>query len=141
MRTPKNFFSPLALGAPEPLKEIPFRPSRMIHFFDPSNEKMRAKVADIAPTVDVLLGNLEDAVAIDNKEAADKISTRLKKKFPWIEARQLEEVFDEEGEEVAGRAFKAVIEWSKGKATLDTIPHEYGHLFIRIMKNHPVIKE
>jgi citrate lyase beta subunit len=42
----------------------------MIHFFDPSNEKLRAKVADIAPTVDVLLGNLEDAVAVDNKEAA-----------------------------------------------------------------------
>ena len=83
----------------------------------------------------------EGKKVIDNKEAADKISTRLKKKFPWIEARQLEEVFDEEGEEVAGRAFKAVIEWSKGKATLDTIPHEYGHLFIRIMKNHPVIKE
>ena len=42
----------------------------MIHFFDPSNEKMRAKVPSIAPTVDVLLGNLEDAVAADNKEAA-----------------------------------------------------------------------
>ena len=70
MRTPKNFFSPLALGAPDPLTEIPFRPSRMIHFFDPSNEKMRAKVPSIAPTVDVLLGNLEDAVAADNKEAA-----------------------------------------------------------------------
>ena len=42
----------------------------MIHFFDPSNEKMRSKVPAIAPTVDVLLGNLEDAVAADNKEAA-----------------------------------------------------------------------
>ena len=31
---------------------------------------MRAKVPAIAPTVDVLLGNLEDAVAADNKEAA-----------------------------------------------------------------------
>ena len=70
MRTPKDFFSPLALGAPQPLTEIPFRPSRMIHFFDPSNEKMRSKVPAIAPTVDVLLGNLEDAVAADNKAAA-----------------------------------------------------------------------
>ena len=42
----------------------------MIHFFDPSNEKMRSKIAAIAPTVDVLLGNLEDAVAAENKEAA-----------------------------------------------------------------------
>ena len=67
MRTPKDFFSPLALGAPQPLREIPFRPSRMIHFFDPSNEKMRSKIPAIAPTVDVLLGNLEDAVAVNNK--------------------------------------------------------------------------
>ena len=70
MRSPKDFFSPLALGAPEPLREIPFRPSRMIHFFDPSNEKMRSKIDTIAPKVDVLLGNLEDAVAADNKDAA-----------------------------------------------------------------------
>ena len=70
MRSPKDFFSPLALGAPEPLREIPFRPSRMIHFFDPSNEKMRSKIDTIAPKVDVLLGNLEDAVAADNKDSA-----------------------------------------------------------------------
>lgn len=70
MRSPKDFFQPLAIGAPEPLREVPFRPSRMIHFFDPSNPKMVAKVPDIAPKVDVLLGNLEDAVTVDNKEAA-----------------------------------------------------------------------
>ena len=70
MRNPKDFFQPLALGAPEPAREIPFRPSRMIHFFDPSNPKMAAKVPDIAPKVDVLLGNLEDAIQADRKEAA-----------------------------------------------------------------------
>ncbi len=70
MRHPRDFFAPLALGAPQPLQEIPIRPSRMIHFFDPSNEKMRAKVPQIAPTTDVLLGNLEDAVSADNKDAA-----------------------------------------------------------------------
>ncbi|EOS98347.2 aldolase [Streptomyces noursei CCRC 11814] len=42
----------------------------MIHFFDPGNPRMAAKVPDIAPDVDVLLGNLEDAVAADRKEAA-----------------------------------------------------------------------
>ncbi|MFT7647972.1 MAG: malyl-CoA/(S)-citramalyl-CoA lyase [Candidatus Poriferisodalaceae bacterium] len=70
MRSPKKFFTPLALGAPAPVREVPFRPSRMIHFFDPSNPKMVSKVPAIAPTVDVLLGNLEDAVSADNKEAA-----------------------------------------------------------------------
>ena len=42
----------------------------MIHFFDPSNEKMAAKVPSLVGTVDVLLGNLEDAVKADRKEAA-----------------------------------------------------------------------
>src|SRR5690349_5621467 len=70
MRSPKDFFRPLAVGAPEPLREIPARPSRAIHFFDPSNEKMAAKVPAMAGTVDVLLGNLEDAIRADRKEAA-----------------------------------------------------------------------
>jgi malyl-CoA/(S)-citramalyl-CoA lyase len=70
MRSAKDFFRPLALGAPEPLREIPARPSRAIHFFDPSNEKMAAKVPQLAGAVDVLLGNLEDAVKADRKEAA-----------------------------------------------------------------------
>src|SRR3712207_4749812 len=70
MRSPRDFFKPLAIDAPEPVREIPFLPSRMIHFLDFSNEKMVAKVPDIAPTVDILLGNLEDAVPVDRKEAA-----------------------------------------------------------------------
>ena len=70
MRSPKDVFKPLAIGAPEPVREVPLRPSRMIHFFDPSNPKMVAKVPDMAPKVDVLLGNLEDAIPIDRKEAA-----------------------------------------------------------------------
>ncbi len=70
MRNPRAFLQPLAIGAPEPVREIPFRPSRMIHFLDFSNEKMVAKVPQIAPTVDILLGNLEDAVPVDRKEAA-----------------------------------------------------------------------
>jgi malyl-CoA/(S)-citramalyl-CoA lyase len=70
MRSPKDFFKPLAIGAPDPVREVPSRPSRMIHFFDPSNERMLGKVPDIAPKVDILLGNLEDAVQADRKEAA-----------------------------------------------------------------------
>ncbi len=70
MRPAKDFFAPLAVGAPAPVREVPARPSRMIHFFDPSNEKMAAKVPGMVGTVDVLLGNLEDAVRADRKEAA-----------------------------------------------------------------------
>jgi malyl-CoA/(S)-citramalyl-CoA lyase len=70
MRNPRDFFKALAMDAPDPPREIPFKPSRMIHFLDFSNEKMLAKVGDIAPTVDILLGNLEDAIPVDRKEAA-----------------------------------------------------------------------
>jgi malyl-CoA/(S)-citramalyl-CoA lyase len=34
MRNPRDFFRPLAIGAPDPVREIPFKPSRMIHFLD-----------------------------------------------------------------------------------------------------------
>jgi malyl-CoA/(S)-citramalyl-CoA lyase len=42
MRHPRDFFKPLAIEAPEPLREIPVKPQRMIHFLDFSNEKMVA---------------------------------------------------------------------------------------------------
>lgn len=81
MRSPRDFFKPMAIGAPEPLREIPFRPSRMIHFFDPSNERMAAKVPDIAKKVDVLLGNLEDAIQIASKEAAREGFIKIARDF------------------------------------------------------------
>ena len=70
MRSPKDFFKPLCVGAPEPVREIPFPPSRMIHFFDASNEKMVAKLPATAAKADIVLGNLEDAVPVDRKVPA-----------------------------------------------------------------------
>jgi len=52
------------------VREIPLLPSRVIHFLPPSNSKIVAKVPQIAPTVDVLLGNLEDGVPASDKDAA-----------------------------------------------------------------------
>jgi malyl-CoA/(S)-citramalyl-CoA lyase len=70
VRSPKDFFKPLAVGAPEPLREIPVRASRMIHFFPASNPKMRGKLPDLVGSVDVLLANLEDGVPADQKAEA-----------------------------------------------------------------------
>ena len=70
VRNPRAFLRPLAVGAPAPVSEVPFKPSRMIHFFDPSNPKMAEKVPSIAAKVDIILGNLEDAIKTENKEAA-----------------------------------------------------------------------
>ncbi len=67
---PRNFFKPLAIGAPEPFRDLPVTLERMIHFIPPHIEKVRAKVPDLIKTVDVVLGNLEDAIPSDQKEAA-----------------------------------------------------------------------
>jgi malyl-CoA/(S)-citramalyl-CoA lyase len=89
MRSAKDFFRPLAVGAPTPLTQVPARPSRVIHFFDPSNPKMAAKVPGLVGTVDVLLGNLEDAVKADSKEAARAGLVEIAKATDFGENTQL----------------------------------------------------
>ena len=72
MKLPRAFYRPLAIGAPEPLREVPVRLERMIHFVPPHIEKVRAKVPELIHEVDVVLGNLEDAIPLDQKEVARK---------------------------------------------------------------------
>ena len=83
MRNPRDFGKPLAIGAPAPILEIPIKPSRMIHFFDPSNEKMAAKLPDLAAQADILLGNLEDAVPVDRKLPAREGLVRIGKQIDF----------------------------------------------------------
>jgi malyl-CoA/(S)-citramalyl-CoA lyase len=70
MKLPRNFFKPLAIGAPAPLRELPIKLERMIHFVPPHIEKLRARVPELIAQVDVVLGNLEDAIPADAKAAA-----------------------------------------------------------------------
>jgi malyl-CoA/(S)-citramalyl-CoA lyase len=79
LRNPRDFAKPLAIGAPDPVLEVPVKPSRMIHFLDASNEKMVAKVPQMVEQTDVLLGNLEDAIPADRKEAAREGLVRVAK--------------------------------------------------------------
>jgi malyl-CoA/(S)-citramalyl-CoA lyase len=70
MKLPRPFYQPLAIGAPAPLRELPVKLERMIHFVPPHVEKVTAKVPELIRQVDVVLGNLEDAIPADAKEAA-----------------------------------------------------------------------
>jgi malyl-CoA/(S)-citramalyl-CoA lyase len=72
MKLPRNFYRPLAQGAPAPLRELPVKLERMIHFVPPHVDKVRAKVPELVAEVDVVLGNLEDGVAAGSKVAARK---------------------------------------------------------------------
>jgi malyl-CoA/(S)-citramalyl-CoA lyase len=70
MKLPRKFFGPLAVGAPAPLRELPVRLERMIHFLPPHLEKLRLKVPELIEQVDVVLGNLEDGIPADAKTIA-----------------------------------------------------------------------
>jgi len=70
MKLARNFYKPLAIGAPEPWREPPVRLERMIHFVPPHVDKLRSKIPELAGQVDVLLGNLEDAIPAEAKQAA-----------------------------------------------------------------------
>lgn len=70
MKLPRQFFAALAIGAPAPLRELPVQLERMIHFVPPHMEKLRARVPDMVKQVDVVLGNLEDAIPVEAKAAA-----------------------------------------------------------------------
>ena len=70
MKLPRQFYKPLAVGAPAPMRDLPVRLERMIHFVPPHLEKIRAKVPQLVNDVDVVLGNLEDAIPADAKDAA-----------------------------------------------------------------------
>ena len=70
MKLPNNFYKPLAIGAPAPFRELPVRPERVVHFFPPHIEKIRARMSETAAQVDVLCGNLEDAIPLDQKDNA-----------------------------------------------------------------------
>ena len=50
MKPPRHFYQPLAIGAPAPMREIPVKLERMIHFVPPHIEKVTAKVPELCRT-------------------------------------------------------------------------------------------
>ena len=70
MKLPNRFYAPLAIGAPAPVRELPVRPERVVHFFPPHVEKIRTRLGVIARQADVLCGNLEDGIPLDVKGEA-----------------------------------------------------------------------
>src|SRR5262249_22214378 len=70
IRTPAKHFLPLAIGAPDPYRQLPVRLERMVPFVPRHIDKIRPRLAGLIPQVDVVLGNLEDAIPADAKLAA-----------------------------------------------------------------------
>src|ERR1700730_3279468 len=85
MKLPRNFFKPLAIGAPAPLFHLPVKLERMIHFVPPHIEKLRAKVPELIAQVDAVLGNLEDAIPAEAKIAARRGFIEMAKAHEFAE--------------------------------------------------------
>jgi malyl-CoA/(S)-citramalyl-CoA lyase len=83
IRTPRQFFKPLAIGAPQPMRDLPVRLERMIHFVPGHNDKVRAKTPEMAAKVDVILANLEDAIPADAKVQARAGAIEMAKMCDW----------------------------------------------------------
>jgi malyl-CoA/(S)-citramalyl-CoA lyase len=68
----------------------------MIHFFDPSNERMAAKIPALAARCDIVLGNLEDGVPVEQKAAAREGLVRIAREADltgaalWVRINALE---------------------------------------------------
>ena len=90
MRNPRDFFHPLAIGAPEPLREIPVKPvaddplPRLLQREDGRQGGRHRQKTDI------LLGNLEDAIPVDRKEAAREGLIRAAKESDFGHDRALD---------------------------------------------------
>ena len=84
-RTASGFFRPLAIGAPAPLTVVPTRLERMIHFIPPHIDKITSKLGSIIPTVDVVLGNLEDAIPADRKIDARRGFVKMAQSYEFGE--------------------------------------------------------
>ena len=86
MKLPVNFYKPLAIGAPQPLRELPVRPERMIHFFPPHIDKIRAKVKKFTDS-EVHINIVEvRKPETDAQLIADSISQQLVKRIMFRRA-------------------------------------------------------
>lgn len=80
----------------------------------------------------------------EQPELAQEIADKLNKQFGGklgITGEQVASVFDEHGQEVAGKAFKKLAQWSESKARIDDIPHEYFHIYLNMFENDPLLSK
>lgn len=76
-----------------------------------------------------------------NKKLVSKILARLQRQFPFVDVEAVERIVDENGTEYAGKAVDALIQWVEDGATIDTLPHEFAHVFVNIFRYHPLVQK
>jgi len=76
----------------------------------------------------------------DHPEFTARIAARLKKFFPDIEQAAVEGLIIKYGIERIGMATEALVMWSTTDGRIDTIPHEYAHIYIKMFRDQDIVK-
>jgi hypothetical protein len=77
----------------------------------------------------------------DNRELFRILTKRLTRLYPHIKLEEKDSLVDKYGEEVLGNAIGAAIQYSKSKGALDTVPHEYAHVYLNLLEHTTIIGE
>ena len=77
----------------------------------------------------------------EDRELANKILSRLKKHFPFVDTKTFEGVLNLFGKERIGFAMERLVAWSTTDGRMDTMPHEYAHIYIKLFRNDPLVKQ
>ncbi len=82
----------------------------------------------------------DSPLRVDNIDDYNSILTGLKELFPWVEVAIVDELYNEFGMKVMGAAFAdmAVVSLDP-EATIDNPPHEFFHIYSRLMAKDPYV--
>ena len=85
-------------------------------------------------------GQSSEILASDDKVLRDKILKKLKKHFPFVDIKTFNGLINVHGIDIIGFATERVVAWSTTDARLDTLPHEFAHIYVKMLKNENIIK-
>ncbi len=118
-----------------------FRPAKLGSFTSNPIQK-KIDMADMPDQFEYQKDISKDVPLVSEKPIEfNQILEKLQKDFPEISVQGLEKVLATDGREVVGRAMGMLAQWSKSKATLDTVPHEYAHIYLNMYRNTAIVKQ
>lgn len=77
---------------------------------------------------------IESTYPIYNAVLMEEIKQKLATMYPEIEVNAVDSLFSTDGAEVVGRAIDGIVTYNPNKAGLDTLPHEYAHVYINLLE-------
>ena len=83
----------------------------------------------------------KEVLITEDTKLADKILSRLKKHFPFVDTKTFQGVLTLYGKRRIGFAMERLAAWSSTDARMDTMPHEYAHIYVKLFRNDPLVKQ